>query len=703
MSDLARLTSILAQDRSLAAILATVVYHSGAFGVSPGPVDGQRLREVVEWLASSPGVGVGSYVSEDELSFLRTHLEELRTDPGLCDAVAYLVRACRPPPGRYTKEHRNMLILQLASQQQIGTHVAVMSPLEVAALDRVVASSYATAAGAVAAYARMVNAGVITRVRRFTRQLDCARHMIACDVKGAHDELRTVMTPWCVSMQSAAVYVAVIAASTHRALVTDMVSRRAATVASRLARVDIERVRAIVRPAVGLLESCIFDPIRLEFRATGGEVMARINERSPEVTIAFAFALSRGNADVLLEMAQRRVTLMNDESRLSRHCLEYYDLSVEAVDMLCLFARSLEADRRERVENGRGGDVNKGPGLGYVARGGTRMVRNTHSCINRIQEMVALARHRGVDVSKALVIVDWAGAFDSNEVLAAGALMKLDICVDVGASLSLEDPFETDRVDPPIRHYSCVLRRLATRSLPTLAHVEYDREDGVIARVGSLLSHLGSHSTSYIYIHGGTPADRGVTQAESVEEAVARAELADYPLHSIKCALLTTDFILPKACYHWMDSSVDELKATTYNADDGCVDCRTAYWAMYKMAAMTTKNDFRLVKPRSAYGHNGQFDLEYARGRGDGRADTGAAVDSAAFLSNMRNWEWDGPVIQPHGVTGAHEQFSAIVDRAFYDLCRPIREYVYQLLAGGTGTIPPVPEDELESLVASVF
>ncbi|AYP71804.1 hypothetical protein KM557_s4gp1 [Penicillium brevicompactum tetramycovirus 1] len=702
MADLTRLASIALNVDSPAATLAAVVYYTGK--VTPGAeyVEPAVLRDVLGWIAASPMLSIGNVVNEEAVAYVRLYNGSDKLNNSVLDDASYYLRHFGPLGGSYTKDARTVRVAEIINHASIHQGEATTGPVETALLESVSVAGYEGLAGALGAVSRLHLQQVIDKPDVVVTQLDRAVFTASTVAREATGEHRFLATPPCVSRQSAIACLAVMLSVTHRRLVTDRIREKATTVTSMAARIDLEAVRDIVYPARELITNYIFDPAELVLRDQNGRVRERATSRSPAAIVAFAFLTSRGSSDVLMDLANRRVDAVVDKDSLVPHVQEYYDNSRTIYSSLLLFLRALEGTRWERANNGRGEDVNKGPCLGYMAAGRTRRDRNTAAAVNRLSEMVVENRELVPEAGRILYILDWNGVYDRSVVLGAASLMKIDVALDMGASGHDVGGVANPDKASQTRHYTVLLPALPGRSMPTCSTVEYQPGDGTASRIRILVDAIGGFNDAYSYIYGGTPADKTITPAVSVDEAQARVFAVSGSSVGIPNALSTVDILLPPSCYHWPATPVDTMVDTFGDVDESCMSCQDSVRALRRTAELLSVVGARLVKTRSAFGHNAQFDIEVSPAIRDGASDTGVTLDATAMLNHMRNKDWGGDTFRPGGVVASTNQYTAEVDEECHAILTHIRMLTYEDLAGIGEAAGPLPSSDFDDVARSL-
>ncbi|CUS18596.1 hypothetical protein B7L81_sORF2gp1 [Beauveria bassiana polymycovirus 1] len=702
MADLTRLSAIAVDVGSPAPAVAAVLDLFGVSDPTGQCLSSAQVMSVVEWIAgfplqSAPGL-MPAYVFE----YVKSKAGSLVASAGVCDDVAYFLRHFEAPDEHYTKSGRSARVAQVALNKPLKGDGAHLGAVELALLDAVTRVGYVGPAGALASVARLRTMEVLRHYAVDVRQRACAQYRVTCQVCLPGRDSYPLITPWCVSRQSATICAGVILASVGGEAATKAVQRRAVTVASHAARIGLDAVRAIVAPACRLVAEYSFDPVRLVLTDRYGRVRERITSRSPAATVAFAYLTSRGSADPLLAMASERVERMGPVELLPQCVQDYWNQSEDIVGMLSLFCRALHLTRVEREEEERGRDVNKGPCLGYLAVGRKKRDRNTASCINRLCELMCEVRALGQSPEDLLFVVEWGGQIDSAAVPAFCAMARVDCAFDVGASGvdigGVADPGKSLEV----HHYTAVLTHRVGRTLSVCCEVPYAKDSGVNDRIRTVVDAVGEGVKGFVYVSGGIPAVASMSAEQSVNDAhsdIYAALVGDAPL---KCILFSTDLIIPPACPHCETVDLDHFLASRGVLSEDCRECTVFGRALRLMSELMSTPGVRLVKTRSAFAHNSQFDLEYSSLLRNTLTDSSSAVDSAAFSTGARNRTWGGGMPVGSDDLVAAQAIGGTVDGEFYDRMVGIRRNVYALLAGGAQPRPALADDTFSDVVRSV-
>nr|UAW09576.1 MAG: hypothetical protein [Aspergillus flavus polymycovirus 1] len=702
MADLTRLSAIAVSTDSVAPVCAAMLYYVGEVTERHNYASALEVQSALRWIASSPMLSLGEYLNSAALSYLRKVLGNLELNAAVCDEISYYLTHFGEEEVYYTKSSRLSHVSDLVTHAQIQDGDVTVSPVETAILDSVTAVGYSSVSDALSALSRLTIAEVIDKPTIVTRQRSRAVFTAYTVVREPSGDERFVITPPCVSRQSAKVALAVYCAATHREVLTNIIQQRAFTVTSLAARIDLQRVRDIVEPATQLITNYRFDPISLTLSDALGRVRERATSRNPAATVAFALLTSRGATDILMEQARARVDLVPDTSELIAPIADYYENATDTYSMLMLFLRGLEIARVDRIQSGRNHDVNKGPCLGYVPAARRKSERNTAAALNRLAEVAVTARSFDQAVSRPLVIFEWVGTYSREAVIAAAAMMKLDIAIDMGASgVDIGGTAVPDKASKQ-RHFTAVLSAIPNRNLPVCSTIPYEPDASVTARLNAVIDAVGTHNDGYVYIYGGSASNKEISHAATLDEARARLYAVNSGTVKLANLLSTTDVLMPPVCYHWQAAGVDAMLDTYGLVVDGCETCKQTVNAIRVLTELINRPGVRLVKTRSAFGHNAHFDIETSSHIRDSISDSAVTIDSAAFMNHLRNCKWEGEVYLPGGAVAAGEQYTAEVDEGFHSVMMGVRMHMYSLMAGTTHEAGPLHASEFDGVARSL-
>jgi len=702
MADLQRLSSIAADMGSPAPVIAAVLNQVGVSEGPDGYLSSLQVGEAVAWLAASPDFVVPGLVPQHVLDYVRRVAPSLKETAGVCDDVAYYARHLNPASSRYTREARNVRVADIANNRKVKQGHVALGPVETAVLDLVTRVGYTNLAGAVATVSRLRQVGIITQYVVEHKQLECAVFRVVCSCEMPGRDPRPVITPWCVSRQAAVGCAGVYLAAAHRHLAAEAVKSRSVTVASHMARVDIESVRTIVGPAIRLITTLRFNPTTLSLESADGRPREHISSRAPHTTIAFAYLVSRGAVDVLDLQSRLRCDVAPSPGLMDPSVGEYYFGASDVQNTLLLASRSLFYTRWRREQPPLAHDFNKGECLGYLAGGRTKKDRNTASCVNRIQEAICTVRSLGQDPGSLLFVVEWGGAIDSAVVLSFCSLARVDCAVDVAASgIDVGGRADPKRAAANL-HFTALMRYKVGRTVPVVSEVPYGAEDGVSDRVRAVVGAVGDGCEGFVYLSGGLPAVSKMSAPQSVDDVRSDVQAALMHDVDVPCVLAASDFIMPPACPHLTTVDADEFVRRMGQVDSECGDCTATMRHHATIASLLSLPGVRLSKTRSAFAHNLHFDIEYSSLFRDVMDHTGRTCDSVVFSSGMRNYyRGDRGHVRKNSI-GEMLDIPAAPAEGFRESMLGVRQGVYEVMAGVGGLVRAPVSDAFSDVVRSV-
>lgn len=629
----------------LVPFVSAVLHHLAQKPTSAMVADAESASSVLNWLADAPapffGNVVGSAVSspDDFAAILQ------RLSPSHYDMVASLANSMAVPDSEWDRDIRDSNAVEIATHSSLATRHPAQTSAEFAALDLLTDAGYASIDDAVGALAdlRRATPGTVftTHVAQFSR----SRHSVSGRIH-LNGEWHYFLTPWCLSRKVALAYVAILFHQYRRVAVEARVARRAATATSYATRRSLDDVRALVDPAVALLTTYAYSPTSLAFVDSDGRNVQTIQTRMPYVWVAFAAVHTKGASDVLLEISQRRVDaagiapVFDDDGRIS----EYNENVVEPMSGFLMFSRVLAYMRQSRAST-HNPFVNKGPMLTYIARGRSNLERNTCACINRMEEVVALARKNQREPSSYMMVVEWGGEINQSAILASAAASGIDLALDVSGS-GLDLPGMDVVNDGTVRafNYQLYLTSAERRTLPRMPSVEYPEGTPLHAKLGILYDQLSAAGGAlpFVYVSGGV-AGTSRTPVSVCSDSAALLSGAQQFSEQSSVLFATAEFLLPPLCNHGLHSPVDVYLSSFSQVADDCAMCDSHYRALSILMGPIVDFSARAVKTRSMYAHNAHFSLEISSWNVDPAGDTLTTIDSAMASNIVRNAPWPAP------------------------------------------------------------
>uniref|UniRef100_A0AB74UFG9 Uncharacterized protein n=1 Tax=Phyllosticta capitalensis polymycovirus 2 TaxID=3367396 RepID=A0AB74UFG9_9VIRU len=694
MADLASLRSIVLRANPDVCSAAAMIYHLSPSVHSFQVLSARTVSDMLAWLEQAPlsfyGDVMGSVTTtQQDVSLVRQSLD----GAALAD-VATLVNSMYVRDENWDRQTRNFVQDAAAAGSAMAPPLHAHSAAEYAALDAVGDLSYDTAANATNALAVMRNL-YCKDSAHLVRQYKRSRHSIALSIE-RRGRVYKLASPWCLSRSSANVYLAgflsgVWAESTeHRAVA------RARTVNTLAARSTLDAVRAVLEPAVAILTNYTYDRQRLAFVDDQGNVAYPINSRQQAAAVAFAYLFSRGNADVLPELSRLRNDAVSDDMvPLVRSARSYYDIAADPTSAIVLSSLVLADARVWRDDVVRSPYLNKDPMLGYIPGLRTPQERNTISCINRCNEVLSCLRARGVDVGEILMVVEWGGLLHYDVLFAALGLTKVDVCVDVGRSgIDMAGSVAVD--DDPGRQpcsYQFLLHSAGERMLPRMPRTTYSQSDTLTNKLAAVASYYSPGTTpSIVYVNGGATALK-LSDVFTCDEAVTRFSAMETVQEQCGIIFSTAEIVIPRICPHALSISPQSLYERDGLASAECDVCAAFYRAAKRIGVFCEPDDTRIVKTRSAYGHNMHVSIEKSRLFREGMAQTMGTFDAIVACNIARNADWgDQPVTPPGGNNPASP--------ALTSAARQLRQHVYALMSDSERT--SWSDQEFESVAASL-
>ncbi|AVZ65984.1 hypothetical protein [Penicillium digitatum polymycoviruses 1] len=691
--NLARLRSLVLSAHADTLLVASTIFHCFPDPTAHQDITRPEVEAYINWMASSPYPAYGRVVGH--VIEKREELVEvfMRLEPERYEDVADLVNAMSTADAAWDKSARasatNDLVRNTASAAQLAGHSAV----EFVALESLVSAGYDNISLATTSIDLLRKTGFIDRMVDDGLQLRRSRRAVAASwVEEQTGVRRFFVSPWCLSKQACLALLAHYVREPNRARLEAVAVRRGQTALTYEARAGLQAVRAILEPAIAILHSHRYDPLQLAFVDRHGRRAYDIATRTKHVLVAFSYVHCRGSEDTLLELARVRSALAAPDITACREYAEFRDAEeVDETGLLVLFARTLLATRDHRDDIGFGDGYNKPPCLGLVMRARGDEERNTLACVARCQETVAYLRHREVDLGKQLLAVHWEGDLNPDVVIAAMAVSKVDIAVDIGtASVDIPGAAPIGASDSS---YLVLLASAEARGLPRIIRLPYPTGLSISDRVELLYEfYTASGQGAVCYVGGGSPfSGKPSTQTCADANSVARA-LAPHVL-SGALTFGTADFILPNLCAaHARRSEVAHAIECNGAFEYTCHNCVGFAHGLRDTVELVGMAGARLVKTRSAYAHNGNFSVELFGAGDPDFEDTVQTIETTAFMTAVRNADWEGELVIPERGDPYH--------RAFMDAMSVATRRAYDYLSGGE--VLPVPEADLASVARSI-
>nr|WBL45228.1 hypothetical protein [Metarhizium brunneum polymycovirus 1] len=677
MSDLTRLRTIVASGDTVVAHAAAVLYHFSSRPHRPRLLDAGSVSDSLRWVSMAPPdmygevVGGAGFTPDDAV---RCGFGSYEGDAAL---VATMSNAMATQNSEWDRAVRDEYTENTTLHSAAAAVVPGQSSLEFAAMDVLREVGYAGLDDAASAIADL-RLAIPNQFRVHTRQFTRSRHAVSARFVFGKDEVVNVLTPWCLSRKNAIAYVAVILHRRRRTHVEARVTQRAQTVTSYAARNSLEEVRLLVEPAIELLTRYTYSGARLAFINERGDAVQSVTSRAPYVSVAFAAVHMSSAVDVLDEMASRRAAITTGMKAFEGRAelSDYTEKVDDELSGLVAASRLLAAFRFERDTGPFGPRVNKGPMLGYIARAVTKRDRNTVACVNRMEEVVSLAAERGVGKDRLLLVVEWGGLLNHAAVLAAAAVSKVDICLDVaGSGLDLPGGDVMQDDEDRIYSYSLYLSSARSRRLPRMPTVEYPSGTPLARKLEMVYESLGGSASGYkiAYLSGGVATAGGIPVSICADSA-ARMDAIAMAKMTLPLFYSTVEVLLPKLCHHAMDAEFDEVLQCVTQVDSGCSQCSSHYRALMSILGALSGSEKRLAKARSMFLHNMHFAIEWCDGAPFGIDSTLLTLDSVVTGNCLRNMKWArGPVAQTPGADPVSPDLS--------DMMRAHMSEIYHLLS----------------------
>nr|UYK54777.1 hypothetical protein [Talaromyces amestolkiae polymycovirus 1] len=677
MADLNRLRTIATTRGDSVNLIAAVLHHCAPDPTSQKPLDVDLTRSLLDWMAAAPmpffGPVLGSIgVTHDEFSVLLSSLPA-----GSIPDLVSLSSAFCLTPGDWDRATRNATVAETVGHGRDATKLPSQTGAEFAVLDALSSLGYPSVEAAVAALAdfRRVNKRNTLVVHH--RQDQRSRHCVAFRVHTGH-RWRFVITPWCVSRSNALAYVMALLTDDRRGQVEERTARRAETVMNYTARRGLEALRDLTVPAVALLTTYKYEPSLLSFVDDRGRIVQSVQARLLYVWVAFAGVFMTGTGDVLLSIARQRVELAQslDYPDAPPSLSEYFSSATEDITALLLYSRYLQHRAESRDASRFGPRLNKGPMLSYIVRARTKAERNTLACINRMQEVTALVRSLPVVPKGFCLVVEWGGDIDQSAVLASAAVAGVDIALDVGESGIDVPGGDVNGDEETSRSYQLYLASAKARKPPLRPIIEYGSGDPLISRFESISRYLAvsGNNAPLVYISGGVVAD-GNLPVFICSEASTRLNAVALSRGTVPIPYACAEVLRPPMCPHGAQSNLDNYLAKSAYVETECDYCGTLYRCVSSVVSPIADHRARLVKPRSAFAHNGHFSLELV----DVPDPDGHSMETmdAAIASNvLRNATWgDEPVSITQGADPISPRLS--------DAVKNIVTNAYRMLSSG--------------------
>nr|AWY10946.1 hypothetical protein [Sclerotinia sclerotiorum tetramycovirus-1] len=688
MSDVTRLTTILARANAHVVLAAGIA--SSANADLDKISDTASLQTALRWFAECPYPHVVARLTPCSIDNLKAALPEMTLADW--EDTLYLLRAFVPADQRYTRTARREVIDALFSHKEVsGLHEARPCPAEFAALDAATSSGYYELPNTTNRIKMYCDIGIIRDLRAHRTQMHGSLISFSCDVD-VDGRCSTIITPYCLSRESAMVYLSVVLTDYLPAINRAVQARRVTTATSRLSRMTLTQVRDALDMARTILKTYKFNPQRLEFVDDGGSTIVSARSRGVAPALALSYRLGgrtpegplRGSVDVLLRMALARTEAL---TRAHVALPPEYAVRKSLPDALLRQVRSLWHDRHVREALPTGPETNKRPGLGLVARGSGTSDRNTDAALSRLEEVVASRRD---DVRGMLLVLEWAGMYDPSTVVAAALLHGVDIAVDAGV------PSEGERmggVNVPAGYgrYMCfATTRLG--DLPVSSEVIYPAGTPLTATLSLLASQFQHTHTHLGIVRGGIAANRDITPLASITDTAGAYRATADAQMALPVRFFSSEILLPVPTCPHAGAPFDSFVRAKGALVSGCASC-TGVKSAITMVYSLLKTTGRLVKQRAAYGHNTHYTVEVFEGMdpGDRLAQSVAAIDAAVRVSHARNTFTDVDAASPD-----------LQSPAFGDLMMRVRQSAYEALIGTQNVLPPIADGELESIAASI-
>nr|QVU39971.1 hypothetical protein [Magnaporthe oryzae polymycovirus 2] len=695
MADLARLRAALSESGSPILPLSGIIHHMAPTPTTITLLDADSVMAILNWLVSAPSAFYGPFLTSSGLTVSDVSSLVASVTPSDAASIASLVNAMATHDGEWDRSVRNDTSRRVAQHSSGAGRVSSQSAVEFAALDLISSCGFEGLAGAVSAFGD-VRLSYQCKVSTIAHQFARSRHAVFARIKLKGDNVRIVVTPWCLSRVNALAVAAVMTADLKRAAVADRTMRRARTAVSYASRLSLQAVRDVLAAATSLLTRCSYDSTRMAFvNPATGAVVQDTASRQMSVAIAFAHVFTRGSTDAVMTLADARAaTLDRYISSAPPQVADYFGDAHSPLDALALFSRALGATRRLRDVTEEGSRRNKGAMLGYAARMRTKGDRNTVACINRIEEVVSALKARGCDHSRLLLVVEWGGTINHAAILAAAAAAGIDIALDVAASgidLPGHDVLSDDQDN--LHRYQLYLSSAQSRKLPRVPVAEYLEGEPLHSRLRKLLAtfdgSLPQHQVAFVA--GGVQHALSTPVSINVDAVSRHAALldvsADYGIVA-SCA----EVLLPPVCAHGIEADPGTFLDNGTFVDTECAQCEEHHRAVAAVADLVSREDTRLVKPRAIHGHNGYFSVETIYGQVVS-GDTLRTLDAAISLSHARNVNFgddDDPGL-------GYDEYDS---HAFATLLRTTVSEVHRALSGGD--VSKVPKDDADRIAESV-
>lgn len=678
------------------AYAGAVLYHIAESPHARLSYDVSTSRRALEWLAAAPRPLYGEVVSAtgptpELFAMINADLD----DGDLADA-ATLANCMATGDSEWDRDTRRTRTRALAEHTEEAARMDAQSSAEFAAVDSLVEAGFESLDHAMTAVAELRRV-CMRKFRYLTRQFKRSRYAIACEVEVAPRQTYHILTPWCLSRQSANAYVAVLLRDFWRTYVEKKVVARARTVTSYAARAGLEAVRSLLRSAISIVCNYRYDPARLAFVDSFGTVTEPITVRSPATTVAFAALFMSGNGDVNMDLATLRIDNVPEDSPYLKEVeLEYEPNNTSEFDCLMVFSRLLRKMRVERDISKAGPRINKDPMLAYIARGRSKTERNTAACVNRVEEAAALCRSKGVNVNDTIFVVEWGGEFDHAVVLASLAIAKLDVCLDIGMSgVDVPGQEVLDDERDGTCNYQLLLASARERHLPRMPRLPYSASESLDLKLRRVQDFYDKSGTSKIvYVSGGMTASAG-TPVSICDDARARIMSIVKTAEEVPIIFGCAEALIPPLCHHADGLSIDEYLECESRVVDDCLLCTAHRNSISAFDEVFYTDNVRIVKPRSSYAHNGHVSLEFVPGHHNPFGDTEVTIRSMVAANILRNHPWPSEPHQPPPPNAGNPTHTEVAE-----LMRPLVKQAYETLGGSPRD--PTPYEDLESVAASI-
>lgn len=697
MTDLTRLRTIIQGCTPATVPLSAVLYH-----LSPKPtemmlLDAESVEDAIKWLTEAPiplmgQVAGGAGIGATQVAQMASTLVD-----GDYARIATLANSMVARDNEWDRDVRDRVTTAVSTHTRDATLLTAYSSFEFAALDMLSDNGFKGVDDAVARLADMRRAPNC-KYHHVSHQLKRSRHCVSVSFTSTTGQTTCAITPWCLSKRNAQAVAALLLREQYKDLIESRTIARAKTVSTFVARMAITDVRRLVRTATSLVTRYRYDSRKLAFVNTDGTVVQSITARDWGTTAAFAYALTRGAADTLLLLAELRVATANEvvdkpgARPLPQAANDYYELAGDVYGGITLFTRALEAYRNEPVNGTRRARTNKGAVLGRPMRERKDQDRNTLACISRLEEVVTLRRHE--TSLEPLYVVEWGGMVRFSNVIAAAAMMKINIAVDVADStIDLPGADVYGENEDPLHHYQLYLAEARDLGLPRMPVHQYDACMPLNAKLQVLTRAVNQRKKlSVVYVSGGVQHTK-MTPVSICVDTVARVHALATPSVDFDVDFATADILLPPSCPHSLDVAAGDYLENPCVCDS-CDQCEAISRALASIGNTLENDNVRLMKPRCLFGHNAHFSVEWFRAPTiDLLSSTMTTIDSAMACNSLRNAHYTSPYPEPTSNEGISNP----------DLMEMMRDHVQQIhMAMAGGDLERAEPTSMESVAGSI-